>query len=122
MGHYIEQRNRCLQPALEMYRQGYSYARISRILSVSKETIRKWCIKFATGTSTINQMKNIMAASEPAQEKEKDADYKALEQRIKELEAQLEKESIRADFYDEMINVAEAKFNIPIRKKTGTKQ
>ena len=67
-------------------------------------------------------MKKIPAASEQVQEKETNADCKALQQRIKELEAQLKKESIRADFYDEMINVAEAKFNIPIRKKAGTKQ
>lgn len=49
-------------------------------------------------------------------------DVHSLQAKIKELEALLKKESIRADFYDEMINVAEAKFNIPIRKKAGTKQ
>lgn len=49
-------------------------------------------------------------------------DVHSLQAKIKELEAQLKRESIRADFYDEMINVAEAKFNIPIRKKAGTKQ
>ena len=49
-------------------------------------------------------------------------DVDSLQAKIKELGAQLKKESIRADFYDEMINVAEAKFNIPIRKKAGTKQ
>jgi hypothetical protein len=29
---------------------------------------------------------------------------------------------LRADAYDEMINVAEGKFKIKIRKKAGTKQ
>lgn len=29
---------------------------------------------------------------------------------------------IKAEFYDEMINVAEAKFKVPIRKKAGAKQ
>ena len=45
------------------------------------------------------------------------SDVQSLQAKIKELEAQLKKESFRADAYDEMINVAEAKFNIPIRKK-----
>jgi hypothetical protein len=29
---------------------------------------------------------------------------------------------MRADFLDEMINVAEEKFQLPIRKKAGTKR
>lgn len=43
-----------------------------------------------------------------------------LKKRIKELEAQLRRAEIKAEFYDEMINVAEAKFKIPIRKKPAT--
>lgn len=45
-----------------------------------------------------------------------------LKKRIKELEAQVRRAEIKAEFYDEMINVAEAKFKIPIRKKAGDKQ
>ena len=45
-----------------------------------------------------------------------------LQKKIKELEAQLLHAQIKAEFYDEMINVAEAKFKIPIRKKAGAKQ
>ena len=51
------------------------------------------------------------------------------EDRIKELEAEnsrlekaLELEKLRSKAYDTMINVAEKTFNIPIRKKSGTKQ
>ena len=43
-----------------------------------------------------------------------------LKKRVKELEAQLRQAEIKAEFYDEMINVAEAKFKIPIRKKPAT--
>ena len=121
MRSYLELRKLYLKPALEMRKEGYSYQHISKIFPVSCETIRRWYIKFASDTPNLIPMKNIPAAPEPVQE-EKSADVKALEQRIKDLEAQLKKESIRADFYDEMINVAEAKFNIPIRKKAGTKQ
>ena len=45
-----------------------------------------------------------------------------LQARVKELEAQLLRAEIKAEAYDEMINVAEAKFRIPIRKKAGAKQ
>lgn len=45
-----------------------------------------------------------------------------LKKRIKELKAQIRRAEIKAEFYDEMINVAEAKFKIQIRKKSGDKQ
>ncbi|MGN0266652.1 MAG: transposase [Lachnospiraceae bacterium] len=51
------------------------------------------------------------------------------EERLKELEAEnnrlqkaLELEKLRSKAYDTMIDVAESTFNIPIRKKSGTKQ
>ena len=47
--------------------------------------------------------------------KEKDAE-------IKRLRKALELEKLRSHAYSTMIDVAEEKFNIPIRKKAGTKQ
>ncbi|MBP5517209.1 MAG: hypothetical protein J6X91_00885 [Bacteroidales bacterium] len=44
-----------------------------------------------------------------------------LQAELKELRAQLTKAEIKAEAYEELINVAEAKFKIPIRKKTGAK-
>ena len=51
-----------------------------------------------------------------------DNEVKELQKRVKELEVQLLAAEIKAEAYDEMINVAEAKFRIPIRKKAGAKQ
>ena len=45
-----------------------------------------------------------------------------LKKRLQQKEAELSKEKMRADFYNSMIDVAEDMFNIPIRKKAGTKQ
>ena len=45
-----------------------------------------------------------------------------LEARIRELEKQLRDEKLKSALYNEMINVAEKQFNIPIRKKAGTRQ
>ncbi len=54
---------------------------------------------------------------------------KSKEEQIRELELEnhrlskaLELERLRAKAYDTMINVAEETFNIPIRKKSGTKR
>ena len=42
---------------------------------------------------------------------------KALKKRVKELEAWLLQAEIKAEAYDEMIKIAEARYRIPIRKK-----
>lgn len=43
------------------------------------------------------------------------------QQRIKELERQLEDEQLRSEMYKRMIEIAERDLNIPIRKKSDTK-
>ncbi len=45
-----------------------------------------------------------------------------LKRQLQQTKLALQKEKMRADFYNEMINVAEETLNIPIRKKAGTKQ
>jgi cell division septum initiation protein DivIVA len=47
---------------------------------------------------------------------------KALREEILELKKKLYQETMRADFYDTMVDVAEEMFNIEIRKKAGTGQ
>lgn len=41
---------------------------------------------------------------------------------LRQKELELKREKMRADFYETMVDVAEEQFNIPIRKKVGTKQ
>ena len=55
-------------------------------------------------------------------EQPQDAAARELQKRIKELEKKLLEAEIKAEAYDELIKVAEAKFRIPIRKKAGAKQ
>ena len=95
---------------------------ISEIIPVSTGIIRRWYIKFAPKLNEIVPMTNKKRTSSVTPDKKQSCDSKALEKRIKELEDKLAKESLRADFYEEMINVAESKFNISIRKRTGIKQ
>ena len=49
-------------------------------------------------------------------------EIKALREEILELKEKLHQETMRADFYDTMVDVAEEMFNIEIRKKAGTGQ
>lgn len=45
-----------------------------------------------------------------------------LEQKVRRLERELSEARMERDLYNEIINVAEKKFDIQIRKKAGTKQ
>ena len=63
------------------------------------------------------------------EQSEEDMAGKSKDEQIRELQAQLkqarkeaELEKLRAKAYDTMISVAEETFNIPIRKKSGTKR
>jgi transposase-like protein len=49
-------------------------------------------------------------------------ELKAMKAENKRLQEALELEKLRSRAFDTMIDVAEANFNIPIRKKAGTKQ
>ena len=51
-----------------------------------------------------------------------DKELKDLQKKIADLEAQLNYQTMRAEAYDTMIDIAEKKFNIPIRIESDTKQ
>ena len=52
----------------------------------------------------------------------KDDQIRELKAALKKAKKEAELEKLRAKAYDTMINIAEETFNIPIRKKSGTKQ
>ncbi|MFQ7114425.1 MAG: transposase, partial [Hallella bergensis] len=52
----------------------------------------------------------------------KDSEVKALQAEIRRLKKELAHESLRADAFNELINVIEKQFNISIQKKAGAKQ
>lgn len=75
----------------------------------SPNTLRSWILF----TPDFNLRETEML-KEPISENE---EILALRRALQQKELKLKKEKMRADFYDEMINVAKKKFNIPIRKK-----
>ena len=54
--------------------------------------------------------------------KSKDDQIRELKERLRQAEEKAEMEALRAKAFSKMIDVAEATFNIPVRKKFGTKQ
>lgn len=112
---------------IKLRQKGYSLKRISEELPVSMSAIQRWIVKFAPEYQSI--LLTNMAGKHSGKHKEQPEvivsqqdDVKALQAEIKRLQKQLEMAEIRAEVYDKMIDIAEATFHIPIRKKSGTKQ
>ena len=98
----------------KMHDSGISMRDIGSAIGLSKSTISSRIAKFAVLCEEQD-----MSQSDKKKSLVTEQDAQA---RIVELEEKLRKAELARDAYDEMINVAEAKFNIPIRKKAGAKQ
>ncbi|MBQ6283731.1 MAG: hypothetical protein IJS20_09070 [Bacteroidales bacterium] len=72
-------------------------------------------------TTNVKTRKVESVQTEPSSAKMPE-DVQSLQEEVLRLRAQLEKAEIKAEAYEELINVAETKFRIPIRKKAGAKQ
>jgi transposase len=89
-------------------------AEISREYNVSRKAVYNWIYKYS------NQYKR-----EERQVVEKKSDtrkIKALKEKVKELERIVGQKQIQVDFYSKMIEIAEEKFDIEIKKKSSTKR
>jgi DNA-binding transcriptional regulator LsrR (DeoR family) len=104
------------------YEEGYGEDRISRLLPVSHSTVSRWITIFAKEKNKISVMKANRSLQSTKSVQEQGIDVQSLQKRVKELEAQLSRAEMKAKFYDKMIDIAEAKFKISIRKKSGAKQ
>lgn len=91
------------------------YGEIAEENGVQIRTVEYIVRNFASGLSTIPTMrKNKKDSTED--------DYDKLRAEVTRLRKELRQEKMRADTLDSMIDVAEEMFNIPVRKKTGTRQ
>lgn len=66
--------------------------------------------------------RRVIGVTAPETAANHESEDESLEQKIKRLERELKDATLMRDFYNEMINVAEKQFNIPIRKKAGTRR
>lgn len=92
----------------QMYDSGMSMRAIERATGLSKSTI---CCRIAN--FALENTEQDMPQTDKKTTLVTDQDAQA---RTEELEVKLRKAELARDAYDEMINVAEAKFNIPIGK------
>lgn len=104
------------------YKEGFGEDRISNILPIGHTTVSRWIAIFAKEKGKILNTEEMTDIKDKATVQSTSDEVEALRKRVKELESQLIKAEVKAEFYDEMINVAEAKFKIQIRKKAGAKQ
>lgn len=124
---YIYRTEKCLryyEKVIETHRRtGYSAYRIAKmkLFPVGERTMRRWISNFVTGKGD-DSPDRVMEKKKRKTSEEWREETEALQKRVKDLEARLLQAEIKAEFYDEMINVAEAKFKIPIRKKAGAKR
>ena len=104
---------------------GYGEDRIAEILPIGHTTAWRWIRKFAAEnkvtTTPMARTKKARTAPESSDGEAKD-DIQSLKAELSALKDKLKQAEMRADLYDEMINVAEKKFKVEIRKKAGAKR
>jgi Transposase. len=112
----------------EYLTKGCGFRQLAAKYGISRTTICKWVAihqgihnlpptekqeKYSTSSMNSSPKKKSTATDQSTQE---------LQQKIADLEKQLEWQKLRADALDTMIDVAEKQLNVPIRKKPGTQQ
>lgn len=122
MKSYKKQRELYQPKVLELASSGMSVREISSLFPVSSKTIYNWIRIFAGETPQDPYPMRKETSSTAKSSVPDEADVEALRARIRELESQLTMAEIKAEAYDEMINVAESMFHIQIRKKAGAKR
>ena len=91
-----------------------SVADVCKVYHVSKTSVYRWIYKYSTMAK--KEHKQVV---EPKSDTQK---IKALEERIKELERIVGQKQLAIDFKDKMIELAEQRYNVDIKKKLGTKR
>lgn len=93
---------------------------IARRFQVKKNTVSSWVYRKRVASHPEGSSKFV--ASNIMSMKEEKLPVEAMEERIRELEAQLSKEKMRSTCLETMIDIAERELKVDIRKKSGAKQ
>jgi len=95
---------------------GIDQRQIAKNYGISKQSVNRIIRNFAAS----NDKSALLMKNRPTDSQADE--IKALREEVMELKKKLHQETMRADFYDTMVDVAEEMFNIEIRKKAGTGQ
>ena len=116
-----QKKERYYSEVIRLYTElGYSIGHISRIFPLSYGTVKRWLSIIAEECKE-NESAMKKKSSTTQNHMDTNEEIKALKAQITRLEKDLDNAQIKAELYNEMINVAEQHFNIRIRKKTGAK-
>lgn len=111
-----QKRQSIREEVLRLYAEtDLSYGEIAEINGVQVRTVEYIVRNFATELPEIPIMRK--KKTEAGEE-----DYDKLRAEVTRLRKELREQKMRAEALDTMIDVAEEMFNIPVRKKAGTKQ
>jgi transposase len=113
--HYLSQEERDAV-VREFYLEGASKNSLVKKYNSSYSAILRIIRKFAAE----NDKSALLMKNRPTNSQEEE--IKALQGEVLELKRKLYDETMRADFFETMVDVAEETFNIEIRKKAGTGQ
>lgn len=103
----------------EFYSSHLSIRQFSANKGISHSTFSRWIRIFENSNPEIAQCMRKKNSPKPSEES---AAITALRLENERLRSELKHEQMRSHAYDTMIDVAEEMFNLPIRKKAGTKQ
>ncbi len=116
---------------IKLYRDEHLGCRqISKILPIARSTISEWIRNFVAENPSYRRPymkvspRRSSSTSKDSVSSEPDlanANAEELRKELAILRKKLSDAELKAEIYNEMINVAESKFKISIRKKAGTK-
>lgn len=97
----------------ELERNMSSVTDICKTYSVSRTSVYRWIYQYSAMAK--KQVKQVVESKSDTQK------IKALEERIKELERIVGQKQLLIEFKDKQIEIAEATYNVDIKKKAGSK-
>ena len=113
---------------VRMRNKGYSYREIGEETGVSKSSVARILRNFVPANESSYELLKSMAKEKTDTERQRTREQRLLEEvaslkaELRATRRELDHQTLRAEVLDEIINVAERKFDIEIRKKAGAKR
>lgn len=113
---------------VRMRNKGYSYREIGEETGVSKSSVARILRNFDPEIEKSQKLLESMAKEKTDNGKQMTREQRLLEEvaslkaELRATRRELDHQTLRAEVLDEIINVAERKFDIEIRKKAGAKR
>lgn len=123
---YGKMREKYYDAAVELRMMGLSLRQIGQKIGISHTSVRRMLRNFDPDNEF--EVEEMKVKKEPVQSQSKSRErlfikeIAALKAELRQTRKERDFQSLRAEAFDEMINIAEREFNIEIRKKSGVKR